>query len=184
LSRSGSPRRRLTSRRRRIFSPQSFFGAGPFSHFGPEPQLSFSSSRPGRFWKPVPQRGLPWQNGFYDGPDGPAHEAADAIAFWHKLAGFYVQDQWRVLPNLTLSFGVRYDLDFLPSSSDLRILGKMNQTNLGNVQPRLESLWFIATKRRSAHQLRRIHRIVGIQQLDQRLARCVRLYKHESADSA
>ena len=121
-----------------IFSPQSFFGAGPFSHFGPGTAVEFLFQQTrADFGNQVPQRGLPWQNGFYDGPDGPAHEAADAIAFWHKLAGFYVQDQWRVLPNLTLSFGVRYDLDFLPSASDLRILGKMNQTNLGNVQPRV-----------------------------------------------
>jgi len=53
------------------------------------------------------------------------------------LAAFYVQDQWRAKPNLALSFGVRYDLDFLPSASDLRINGKMNQNNFGNVQPRV-----------------------------------------------
>jgi len=39
--------------------------------------------------------------------------------------------------NLTLSLGARYDLDLLPSASDLRILGKMNPTNFGNIQPRV-----------------------------------------------
>jgi hypothetical protein len=121
-----------------IFSPQSFFGTGPFSHFGPGTAVEFLFQQTrGDFGNQVPQRNLPWEGGFFDGPDGPAREAADNVAFWHKLAGFYFQDQWRARPNLTLSFGVRYDLDFLPSADDLRILGKMNPTNLGNIQPRV-----------------------------------------------
>jgi len=59
------------------------------------------------------------------------------VAFWHKLADVYVQDQWRVRPNLALSFGLRYDLDFLPSASDLKIIGKVNPTTFGNIQPRV-----------------------------------------------
>ena len=121
-----------------IFSPQSFFGAGPFSHFGPGTAVEFLFQQTqADFGNQVPQRGLPWESGFYDGPDGPAREAADNVAFWHKLASFYAQDQWRARPNLALSFGVRYDLDFLPSASDLRIQGKMNPTNFGNIQPRV-----------------------------------------------
>lgn len=121
-----------------IFSPQSFFGAGPFSAFGPGTAVEFLFQQTqADFGNQVPQRSLPWENGFYDGPDGPAHKAADAVAFWHKLAGFYVQDQWRVRPNLAISFGLRYDLDFLPSASDLKIVGKMNPTTFGNVQPRV-----------------------------------------------
>jgi hypothetical protein len=121
-----------------IFSPQSFFGAGPFSHFGPGTAVEFLFQQTkADFGNQVPQRSLPWENGFYDGPDGPAREAADAVAFWHKLAGLYVQDQWRARPNLALSFGLRYDIDFLPSASDLKIVGKMNPTTFGNVQPRV-----------------------------------------------
>jgi hypothetical protein len=121
-----------------IFSPQSFFGTGPFSHFGPGTAVEFLFQQTqADFGNQVPQRSLPFEGGFYDGPDGPAREAADAVAFWHKLASFYFQDQWRALPNLALSFGVRYDLDFLPSASDLRINGKMNPTKFGNVQPRV-----------------------------------------------
>jgi hypothetical protein len=121
-----------------IFSPQSFFGAGPFSTFGPGTAVEFLFQQTrSDFGNQVPQRNLPWENGFYDGPDGPAREAADAVAFWHKLAGLYVQDQWKVRPNLVLSLGVRYDLDFLPSANDLRIIGRMNPTNFGNVQPRV-----------------------------------------------
>ena len=121
-----------------IFSPQSFFGAGPFSGFGPGTAVEFLFQQTrADFGNQVPQRDLPWENGFYDGPDGPARETADAVAFWHKLGGLYIQDQWKARPNLALSFGVRYDLDFLPSATDLRILGKMNPTNYGNVQPRV-----------------------------------------------
>ena len=121
-----------------IFSPQSFFGAGPFSHFGPGTAVEFLFQQTkADFGNQVPQRSLPWENGFYDGPDGPAREAADAVAFWHKLSGIYVQDQWRARPNLALSFGLRYDIDFLPSASDLKIVGKMNPTTFGNVQPRV-----------------------------------------------
>jgi len=121
-----------------IFSPQSFFGAGPFSHFGPGTAVEFLFQQTkADFGNQVPQRSLPWENGFYDGPDGPAREAADAVAFWHKLAGLYVQDQWRARPNLALSFGLRYDIDFLPSASDLKIVGKMNPTTFGNIQPRV-----------------------------------------------
>ena len=89
------------------------------------------------FGQQVPQRSLPWENGFYDGPDGPARLAADEVAFWHKLLGLYFQDEWKARPNLALSFGMRYDIDFLPSASDLRIVGKMNPTTFLNLQPRV-----------------------------------------------
>jgi hypothetical protein len=123
-----------------IFSPQSFFGAGPFAGppFGPGTAVEFLFQQTrADFGTQVPQRNLPWENGFYDGPNGPAHQAADQVAFWHKLGGFYAQEQWKARPNLTLSAGLRYDLDFLPSANDLAILGKMNPTQFGNVQPRV-----------------------------------------------
>lgn len=121
-----------------IFSPQSFFGTGTFAHFGPGTAVQFLFQQTqADFGNQVPQRSLPWETGFYNGPDGPAREAADAVGFWHKLTAFYVQDQWRVRPNLALSAGVRYDIDFLPSASDLKIVGKANPTTYGNIQPRI-----------------------------------------------
>jgi hypothetical protein len=123
-----------------IFSPQSFFGAGPFGGppFGPGTAVEFIFQQPrAEFGQQVPQRELPFEKGFYTGPDAALRESADAVAFWHKLAGFYVQDQWRARPNLSLSFGLRYDLDFFPSASDLKIIGRMNPNNYGNVQPRV-----------------------------------------------
>jgi hypothetical protein len=123
-----------------IFSPQSFFGAGPFSGppFGPGTAVEFIFQQTrADFGNQVPQRELPFEKGFYAGPDGPARQTADSAAFWHKLAGFYAQDQWRARPNLTLSAGLRYDLDFFPSANDLKIIGKTNPTTFGNVQPRV-----------------------------------------------
>jgi len=127
-----------------IFSPQSFFGAGPFSHFGPGTAVEFLFQQTrSDFGNQVPARSLPWENGFYDGPDGPSREAADAVAFWHKLADMYVEDQWKARPNLAVSFGLRYDIDFLPSASDLKIAGRMNPTTFGNVQPRVGAAYAI-----------------------------------------
>ena len=120
-----------------IFSPQSFFGAGPFAAFGPGTAVEFLFQQPrSEFQQQVPQRALPFSDGFYTGPDAALRRSADAVAFWHRLVGLYVQDQWKARPNLALSLGLRYDLDFFPSASDLRIIGKMNPTNFGNVQPR------------------------------------------------
>jgi hypothetical protein len=121
-----------------IFSSQSFFGAGPFAAFGPGTAVEFLFQQTqADFGNQVPQRSLPWENGFYDGPDGPTREVADAVAFWHKLADVYVQDMWKARPNLAFSAGLRYDIDFLPSASDLNIVGKMNRTTFGNIQPRV-----------------------------------------------
>jgi hypothetical protein len=121
-----------------IFSPQSFFGAGPFAAFGPATAVEFLFQQPrSEFNTQVPQRALPFEGGFYTGPDAAAREAADAVQFWHRLGGLYLQDQWRVSHNLALSLGLRYDLDFFPSATDLRIIGKMNSNNYGNIQPRV-----------------------------------------------
>lgn len=121
-----------------IFSPQSFFGTGPFATFGPGTSVEFIFQQPrAEFGQQVPQRALPFQNGFYTGPDAAARQSADAISFWHKLVSMYLQDQWKPTGGLAVSIGLRYDIDLFPSAADLGIIGKMNPTNYGNVQPRV-----------------------------------------------
>jgi outer membrane receptor protein involved in Fe transport len=78
-----------------------------------------------------------FQSGLYSGPAAQEFNDSTNLKFMHKLAGFYAQDQWKVRPNLTLTLGLRYDLDFFPSAADVRVVGKMHPTNYGNVQPRV-----------------------------------------------
>ena len=83
------------------------------------------------------QRTLPFQTGLYAGPAASDFINSTNLKFLHKLSGFYAQDQWKAQPNLTLTLGLRYDVDFFPSASDIRLNGKMHPTNYGNVQPRV-----------------------------------------------
>ncbi len=120
-----------------IFSPQSFFGTGPFAAFGPGTSVEFLFQQPRtEFGQQVPQRALPFQNGFYTGADAAARQTADSVSFWHKLISMYLQDQWKPTEGLSLSLGLRYDIDVFPTAADLGIIGRMNPTNYGNVQPR------------------------------------------------
>src|SRR5205823_2601996 len=70
----------------------------------------------------------------------PAQAAFDngtSLSYPHTLWAGYVQDQWRVRPNLSLTAGLRYDVDLFPSASDVKIQGKFHPTNWGNIQPRI-----------------------------------------------
>jgi len=123
-----------------IFTPQSFFGAAPFNAppFGPGTPVEFLFLQPRSFFgRQIPPRTLPFQSGLYAGPAASDFTSSTNLKFLHKLAGSYAQDQWRLRPNFTLTFGLRYDLDFFPSAADVRVNGKMHPTNYGNVQPRI-----------------------------------------------
>ena len=123
-----------------IFTPQSFFGAGEFAGppFGPGTPVQFLFLQPrSYFGQQIPTRPVPFANSLYAGAAAPAFVDATSMKFWHRLANFYGQDQWKVTPDLSLTLGLRYDFDVFPSAADVRVIGKLHPTNYGNVQPRV-----------------------------------------------
>jgi hypothetical protein len=68
-------------------------------------------------------------------------------SFSNKPLGLFLQDSWRVRPNLTLNLGVRYDVEFPPKfkapqglalpAYNLLGLQKGIQTDTNNIQPRV-----------------------------------------------
>jgi len=122
-----------------IFTPQSFFGVAPFNTpgFGPGTPVQFLFLEPrSYFGLQVPARTLPFETGLFAGPAAAAFTNSTNLSFPHTLTGYYAQDQWKPRAELTLTFGLRYDIDFLPSASTIRVQGPMNSTNFGNLQPR------------------------------------------------
>lgn len=124
-----------------VFAPQSFFGvplAPGLPPFPPGTPVVFLFLEPRDFFgKQIPQRTLPFESGLYSGPAAADFQNSTALNFLHTLYSFYGQDQWRARPNLTFTFGLRYDVDAMPSGADLKLNGSSHPTNYGNVQPRV-----------------------------------------------
>jgi len=72
-------------------------------------------------------------------------------AFANTPLGFFAQDSWRIKPNLTLNYGVRYDVEFVPTAPPLNSLSAAAYSALGitnsipqdsnNVAPRIGLAW-------------------------------------------
>jgi hypothetical protein len=120
-----------------IFSPLSFFGAGPFAAFGPGTPVAYLFLEPrSLFGQPIPNRDPNFQAGLYAGPNQQVFNNATTVSYRHLLWSGYVQDQWRARSNLSFTLGLRYDVDSLPSGSELKQVGGFHPTNYNNIQPR------------------------------------------------
>jgi hypothetical protein len=117
-----------------VFSPASFFGLG--TPIG-TPQVFIFLEPSQLFGTQIPTRTLPFETGLYAGPSEATFLDSTALGFSHKMYALYGQDEWHVRPNLTLTLGLRYDVDAMPSAQQLRLKGGASPTNYGNVQPRV-----------------------------------------------
>ncbi len=133
-----------------VFCPDSFFGTpnifgcGDFSPTamppdvpGPTP-LVFLFLEPREFFgQPIPSRDLPFSTGLFAGMAAEAFDNSTRFSYVHKLYGLYLQDQWRVRPNFSVTLGVRYDVDVLPTGPDTKTIGNFHTTDYNNFQPRV-----------------------------------------------
>ena len=72
-------------------------------------------------------------------------------AFSNTPLGFFAQDSWRIKPNLTLNYGVRYDIELVPTAPPLNSISAAAYSALGitnsipqdnnNVAPRIGLAW-------------------------------------------
>ncbi len=96
-------------------------------------------------FSPVQSYGLGLPGDFIQGIGNPQD------SFSNKPLGVFWQDSWRVRPNLTLNYGVRYDVEFPPQFTppDALALAAYNQlglqkgiqTDTNNIQPRFGVAW-------------------------------------------
>ncbi|MGI9100935.1 MAG: TonB-dependent receptor domain-containing protein [Terriglobales bacterium] len=101
--------------------------------------------------------------------------------FANTPLGFFLQDSWRLKPNLTLNYGVRYDVEFLPSAPPLNAISTPAYAALGiantiptdknNIAPRIGIAWDPwndgKTVIRGSYGLFYDHPLLGIQFLAQ-----------------
>jgi Carboxypeptidase regulatory-like domain len=128
-----------------IFSPQSFFGQFPFDPTqpggipgtGPGTPVAYLFLEPrALFGQQIPPRDPNFEHGLYAGPSEQLFNDATSVSYRHLLWSGYIQDQWKARPNLSFTFGVHYDVDNLPSGSELKQIGGFHPTNYNNIQPR------------------------------------------------
>lgn len=119
-----------------IFSPDSFFGAPPDT---PPTAEVFIFTQPLEFFgRQIPSRDPNFQAGLFAGGAGEALREATSPSFSHEIYSAFIQDQWRIRPNLTLTLGLRYEVETMPS--DLAS-GRFNKIDFNNIQPRVGLAW-------------------------------------------
>ncbi len=118
-----------------IFSPGSFFGAPPFNQ---PTALFFLFMEPREFFgKQIPARDPNFQNGLFAGPSEQIFDESARLRFNHQIFGVYAQDTWKIRPNFTLSFGLRYEFETIPSAQQAKLQqGGNHFTDYRDVQPR------------------------------------------------
>ena len=110
--------------------------------------LGFPTNIPGvNFpdFNPVQAYGLGMPGNFIQGLGNPN------ATFSNTPLGFFAQDSWRIRPNLTLNYGVRYDVEFLPGPTPLTAAAQAGYNALGittavprdtnNIAPRIGIAW-------------------------------------------
>ena len=115
-------------------SPLTAFPAVPGNAALPLPQFS-----------PVQAYGLGIPSYMVQGVGNPHDE------FSNKMLGVYLQDTWRMKPNLTLNYGVRYDVELTPTFKAINAMSQAAQDAMGvtqgiprdfnNVAPRIGLAW-------------------------------------------
>ena len=96
-------------------------------------------------FSPIQAYGLGLPQNFVQGVGNP-HDS-----FSNKALGMFIQDSWRIRPNLTLNYGVRYDIEFTPtfpafndeSQAAYNALGitKGIPQDSNNIAPRIGIAW-------------------------------------------
>lgn len=112
-----------------VFSPESFFGLPPFTQ---PTAVVFYFGMPRSLWgTQLTPRDTDWQSSLLPPPMRDAFDSASSAQFSRQIYGAYFQDQWRLASRLSLTFGVRYDVE-------TRMFHERNWYNpdRNNVQPR------------------------------------------------
>jgi hypothetical protein len=102
---------------------------------------------PGSFpaFSPIQAYGLGLPQVFVQGIGNP-HDS-----FSNNTLGLYLEDSWRIRPNFTLNYGLRYDVEFTPTFKPVNALSAAAQDKLGitqgiprdtdNIAPRIGFAW-------------------------------------------
>ncbi|PYY24534.1 MAG: hypothetical protein DMG62_02935 [Acidobacteria bacterium] len=96
-------------------------------------------------FSPVQAYGLGIPQSFVQGVGNPH------AGFTNNTLGFFLQDSWRIKPNLTLNYGARYDVEFTPTPAASNAMSAAAQDALGitqgipqdlnNIAPRVGIAW-------------------------------------------